>query len=93
MPAWNLEIIGTYAQTEMGHGNKSGNLPARTLLYWVTGLCWVTNVILYSFPDFVEMLLLHPVCYCIMWTVLYSYHNGKKRVNIKERQTELKNGS
>lgn len=20
MPAWNLEIIGTYAQTEMGHG-------------------------------------------------------------------------
>lgn len=22
MPAWNLEIIGTYAQTEMGHGKK-----------------------------------------------------------------------
>lgn len=21
MPAWNLEIIGTYAQTEIGHGN------------------------------------------------------------------------
>lgn len=20
MPAWNLEIMGTYAQTEMGHG-------------------------------------------------------------------------
>lgn len=20
MPAWNLEVIGTYAQTEMGHG-------------------------------------------------------------------------
>lgn len=33
MPAWNLEIIGTYAQTEMGHGNKSGNLPARTYYY------------------------------------------------------------
>lgn len=26
MPTWNLEIIGTYAQTEMGHGkNKSLN--------------------------------------------------------------------
>lgn len=23
MPAWNLEIIGTYAQTEMGHGKKN----------------------------------------------------------------------
>lgn len=22
MPAWNLEIIGTYAQTEMGHGKN-----------------------------------------------------------------------
>ena len=25
MPAWNLEIIGTYAQTEIGHGMK--NMP------------------------------------------------------------------
>lgn len=23
MPAWNLEIIGTYAQTEMGHGKMN----------------------------------------------------------------------
>lgn len=27
MPAWNLEIIGTYAQTEMGHGK----IPSRAV--------------------------------------------------------------
>ncbi|ELW68301.1 Peroxisomal acyl-coenzyme A oxidase 1 [Tupaia chinensis] len=26
MPAWNLEIIGTYAQTEMGHGITVGDI-------------------------------------------------------------------
>lgn len=34
MPAWNLEIIGTYAQTEMGHGM----VHSVYLLGWV-GLC------------------------------------------------------
>ena len=34
MPAWNLEIIGTYAQTEMGHGT----VHSVYLLGWV-GLC------------------------------------------------------
>lgn len=24
-PAWNLEIVGTYAQTELGHGKHPGN--------------------------------------------------------------------
>lgn len=38
MPAWNLEIIGTYAQTEMGHGNKFGT---HLLQYWGTGLHWI----------------------------------------------------
>lgn len=27
-PAWNLQIIGTYAQTEMGHGNVNAGLSA-----------------------------------------------------------------
>lgn len=27
MPAWNLEIIGTYAQTEIGHGKIKTNKP------------------------------------------------------------------
>lgn len=34
MPAWNLEIIGTYAQTEMGHGkilNSMAQSPASGL--------------------------------------------------------------
>lgn len=32
MPAWNLEIIGTYAQTEIGHGKRTaGGQSARPL--------------------------------------------------------------
>lgn len=27
MPAWNLEIIGTYAQTEIGHGKRTAGGP------------------------------------------------------------------
>lgn len=56
MPAWNLEIIGTYAQTEMGHGNKSGNLPART--YYYTKALDCIGFVHYRakyFSDFVEI--------------------------------------
>lgn len=46
IPAWNLEIIGTYAQTEMGHGKMLNklylvtNLPSPTCsVAWTRDAC------------------------------------------------------
>lgn len=35
-PAWNLQIIGTYAQTEMGHGKRTS----------LTQRLWVREVLM-----------------------------------------------
>lgn len=52
MPAWNLEITGTYAQTEMGHGTVhsfyllGGAGPCQLGRYGVSTMCqWATSAL------------------------------------------------
>lgn len=86
MPAWNLEIIGTYAQTEMGHGNKFGSLSAHTYYYTTVDRHWVPCGLICCWAIFVEiktgvMHNLYLLCYLdhgVPHEAVYSYHNGKK---------------